>query len=100
MKLSPSLLALAIAATFIGHAPALLANDYESNKTLVNFDDDFDSDINNDEYGDDFDDTLEYFYGDEDFVSIATGNKVLISKAPSVATVITAEQIQQMIVTA
>ncbi len=96
MKLSPSLLALAIAATFIGNAPALLANDYESNKTLVNFDDDFNSDINNDEYGDDFDDTLEDFYGDEDFVSIATGNKVLISKAPSVATVITAEQIQRM----
>jgi len=49
------------------------------------------------EYEDDeFEESLEDFYGDEDFVSIATGNKILIRKAPSVATVITAEQINKM----
>lgn len=35
-------------------------------------------------------------YGDEDFVSIATGNKTLISRAPAVATVITDEDIEAM----
>jgi len=48
------------------------------------------------EFDEDIDDSLEDFYGDEDFVSIATGNKVLIHKAPSVATVITAKQIESM----
>lgn len=33
-------------------------------------------------------------YGDEDFISIATGSRQLISLAPAVATVITAEDIQ------
>jgi len=36
------------------------------------------------------------FYGDEDFVSIATGTKKAISKAPSVASVITMEDIERM----
>lgn len=50
-----------------------------------------------DEYEfEDQDNTLADFYGDEDFVSIATGNKILIHKAPSVATVITAKQIENM----
>jgi iron complex outermembrane receptor protein len=35
-------------------------------------------------------------YGDEDFVSIATGRKQLLSKAPAVASVITAKQIRDM----
>jgi iron complex outermembrane receptor protein len=35
-------------------------------------------------------------YGDEDFVSIATGRKQLISKAPATTSVITAEEIQQL----
>ncbi|MEZ5523712.1 MAG: TonB-dependent receptor [Pseudomonadales bacterium] len=35
-------------------------------------------------------------YGDEDFVSIATGRKQLLSKAPAVASVITAEQIKKI----
>lgn len=35
-------------------------------------------------------------FGDEDFISIATGNKTLISKAPAVATVITDEDIMAM----
>lgn len=46
-----------------------------------------------DEYSDEFDDTLADFYGDEDFVSIATGNKVLIHKAPAITTVITRKEI-------
>lgn len=35
-------------------------------------------------------------YGDNDFVSIASGRKQLISRAPSVASVVTAEQIKKM----
>jgi iron complex outermembrane receptor protein len=35
-------------------------------------------------------------FGDEEFVSIATGRRQLISKAPAVASVITAEQIRDM----
>ena len=37
---------------------------------------------------------LEKLYGDEDFVSIATGTKQPISKAPAVASVITADEIK------
>ncbi|HEX7026432.1 MAG TPA: TonB-dependent receptor [Gammaproteobacteria bacterium] len=37
---------------------------------------------------------LSLSYGDEEFISIATGQKQLISKAPAVATVITAEDIK------
>ncbi|TQV84565.1 TonB-dependent receptor plug domain-containing protein [Aliikangiella coralliicola] len=48
-----------------------------------------------DEYDelDELEDDLADFYGDEDFISLATGSKKLIHKAPSVATVITAEEI-------
>ena len=42
------------------------------------------------------DEDLLMSFGEEAFVSIATGQKQLISKAPAVATVITAEQIEQM----
>ena len=35
-------------------------------------------------------------FGDEEFVSIATGRRQLISKAPSVATVITAKDIEEI----
>ncbi|MEW6983729.1 TonB-dependent receptor plug domain-containing protein [Colwelliaceae bacterium 6471] len=48
-----------------------------------------------DEY-DDLEGSLADFYGDEDFVSIATGTKKLIAKAPSVASVITAQDIKNM----
>lgn len=48
----------------------------------------------------DFDEEVEEeladFYGDEDFVSIATGSKQLIHKAPSVASVFTADDIKNM----
>ncbi len=47
-------------------------------------------------YEEDIDESLEDFYGDEEFVSIAIGNKLLVHKAPSVATVITAKQIAHM----
>lgn len=43
----------------------------------------------------DDDENLSFLYGDEDFVSIATGRKQLISKAPAVASVITAEDIKK-----
>ena len=42
------------------------------------------------------DEDLLMSFGEEEFVSIATGQKQLISKAPAVATVITAEQIEAM----
>ncbi|MFZ2269553.1 MAG: TonB-dependent receptor [Azonexus sp.] len=41
-------------------------------------------------------DDLAQAYGDKNFVSIATGTKQLLSKAPSAATVITAEDIASM----
>ena len=51
-----------------------------------------------DNYIDDEDSEEEFsdFYGDDDFVSIATGTKQLLHKAPSVATVITAKKIEEM----
>lgn len=42
------------------------------------------------------DEDLFSLYGDEDFVSIATGRKQLISKAPAVASVVTANDIKKM----
>ncbi|MCJ8271494.1 MAG: TonB-dependent receptor plug domain-containing protein [Psychrosphaera sp.] len=47
------------------------------------------------EYEDE-DEDFEGFYGDEDFVSISTGTKKSLAKAPSVASVITAKQIKAM----
>jgi len=43
-----------------------------------------------------YNDGLAELYGDEEFVSIATGSKKPITKAPSVASVITAEDIRAM----
>ena len=40
-------------------------------------------------------DELELAYGDDSFISIATGRNKLISKAPAVASIITAEQIER-----
>ncbi len=50
------------------------------------------------DFGDEFEgeDELADYYGDEDFVSIATGSKQLLHKAPSIASVITAEEIERM----
>lgn len=48
------------------------------------------------EFGDEFDDEFGDFYGGEAFVSIATGTKKSLDKAPAIASVITAEQIELM----
>ena len=53
---------------------------------------DDDEDYSEEDYGDEEDD----FYGDEDFVSIATGTRKAIHKAPAVASVITADDIEKM----
>ncbi len=60
------------------------------------------NEINDDGYGDDEsyeesdEEEFEGFYGDDDFVSLSTGTKKLLAKAPSVASVITAKKIKQM----
>lgn len=87
MSFTRSILTLSLMAAFAIHTPLLLAND-AFNDNPINSD--------NDEFGDDFDDSLEDFYGDEEFVSIATGTKKSIHLAPSVATVITAQDIKNM----
>jgi len=93
---------LSIVSALASQSQITQANSNINNSLLVNsaiagsineemdYSDDFDDDA------DEFDDSLADFYGDEEFVSIATGNKVLIHKAPSVATVITAKQMEQM----
>ena len=75
MSFSRSLLSSAISVAIFLANPIVYANEYQDEE---------------------IEESLEDFYGDEDFVSIATGTKMLISKAPSIATVITAEQIHQM----
>lgn len=47
-------------------------------------------------HADEGEESLEDFYGDEDFVSIATGSKQLIHKAPAVTTVITKNNIANL----
>ncbi len=76
-----SCISLALAAP--AHSALLLQDDYA--------DDEFSDEFSDDEFGD--------FYGGEAFVSIATGTRKSISKAPSVATVITSERIQELGVT-
>ncbi len=46
-------------------------------------------------YGQSEEEEFELAYGDEDFISIATGRSKLISKAPAVASIITAEEIER-----
>ncbi len=79
MTLTRNLLISALMAALTINSPLLLA-ETDSNEELA----------------DEFDESLEDFYGDEDFISIATGTKKAIHMAPSVATVITAEQISIM----
>jgi iron complex outermembrane receptor protein len=45
---------------------------------------------------DELDSDLDDYYSDEDFVTLATGTKTLLHKAPSVASVITKEKIKKM----
>ena len=55
----------------------------------------FDAFADNNDFAE-FEESLADFYGDEEFISLATGSKKLIKKAPSVASVITAEEIRNM----
>lgn len=83
MSFTRNSLKLSIVATFLFSSPLLIANETQPDRNLAMIDDESD-------------DYLEDFYGDEDFVSIATGTKKAIHKAPSVATVITSDDIQTM----
>jgi iron complex outermembrane receptor protein len=74
-------------AAFAMYSPELLANKAFNDNPSAS---------GNDEFSDDFDDSLEDFYGDEDFVSIATGTKKAIHKAPAITTVITRKQIENL----
>ncbi|PHS20103.1 MAG: TonB-dependent receptor [Kangiella sp.] len=78
-RLNKYLMTLALIFALACGAPVVLADQYE-------YFDDFGEDENE----------LADYYGDEDFVSIATGRKQLISKAPAVASVITAQDIKNM----
>jgi len=90
MSFTRNILTLSIMAAFSINSPSLQAKEIKPYSTIVSFDEEYE------DYGDEPDDSMEDFYGDEDFVSIATGNKQLISKAPSVASVYTAERIKNM----
>lgn len=90
MLLTRNFLTLSIMAAFTLNSPILFADSGQPYSRIVNFDEEYEN------YGDTPDDSLEDFYGDEDFVSIATGTKKAIHKAPSVATVITADDIKSM----
>jgi iron complex outermembrane receptor protein len=105
MSLSKTLLSLSIVAALSASSPMLFAQGktiaQPKAKAFSISNIDFDTPtvegaIEENFEDEDFDESLEDFYGDEDFVSIATGNKTLIHKAPSTATVITALEIQQM----
>lgn len=84
-----NLLTVSIVAACAITSPLLLAdaNNALPKRHLMNFDEEYDGDYDNS------DGSLEDFYGDEDFVSIATGNKVLAHKAPAITTVITREDL-------
>jgi iron complex outermembrane receptor protein len=90
MLFTRNFLALSIMANFAIYAPLTLANVASPVGQLVSFHEEYDG------YGGDPDESLEDFYGDEEFVSIATGTKKSIRLAPSVATVITADDIRRM----
>ena len=90
MFFTRNFLTLSIIAACAITSPELLANHLLPNSHLMNFDEEYDGDYENS------DDSLEDFYGDEDFVSIATGTKKAIHKAPAVTTVITADAIKMM----
>ncbi len=87
MSFNRNFLTLSLLVTFASYSPLLLASP-DFNDAPYNSE--------NDDYSDEIDSSLEDFYGDEDFVSIATGTKQLISKAPSTASVITEAEIKRM----
>jgi len=93
MSTVKSLLQLSIISGIAFQTPLLFANDRLIEQPFIYIsveESEYEEDI------DDFEDSLEDFYGDEEFVSIATGTKKSIHLAPSVATVITADDIQAM----
>lgn len=75
--------------------PLLIASLLPLNTYATVNDNDNDND-NEDSYENSEDEEFEGFYDDEDFVSISTGTKKSLAKAPSVASVITAKTIKQM----
>ncbi len=84
MPLYKNALTLSLISAFAINSPLLLAEDYFYDQHYQSESDEF------------IDDSLEDFYGDEEFVSIATGSKKLISKAPAVASVVTSSDIEEM----
>ena len=90
MFFTRNFLTLSILAAYAITSPLLLANADQPDNRLISFHEEYDG------YGGDPDESLEDFYGDEDFVSIATGTKKAIHKAPAVATVITSDDIKMM----
>jgi len=113
MSLSKTLLSLSISAALTMPStmlfaqgkniaqPKTKAKTMTINKTIYNsasFSNySFDKAMPEDSFEDeDFDESLEDFYGDEDFVSIATGNKKPLHKAPAVTTVITRRDIANL----
>lgn len=90
MFFTRNLLTLSILAACAFTSPLLLASNKQPINHLMLLDEESDG------YYQESDNSLEDFYGDEDFVSIATGNKKLISKAPAVASVVTASDIKEM----
>lgn len=94
MQYTRHLLTRFLLGSFIVHSPLLLANEVPPHNPIVSFYEGFEEEYDN--YGEETNGSLEDFYGDEDFVSIATGTKKAIHKAPAVATVITSDDIQAM----
>lgn len=86
MSLSRNILSLSIVSALALSSAGLQAKTHSDDKAYT------DEEITDGEE----DESLADFYGDEDFVSIATGSKQLIHKAPSTASVITAEEIIRM----
>ncbi len=87
MSFNRNFLTLSLLATSAFYSPLLLASP-DFNGSPYNSE--------SEDYSDEIDSSLEDFYGDEDFVSIATGTKQLISKDPSTASVITESAIKRM----
>jgi len=89
MSFTRSIINISIMSALALNSSNLFAKSVSLNKTLI------DEELVNEESVEG-EDSLEDFYGDEDFVSIATGNKKLIHKAPGVTSVITREEIDNL----
>lgn len=94
MLFTRNFLTLSIMAAFTLNNPLLLANEVQPYSRIVNIYEGFEEEY--EDYSKETDESLADFYGDEDFVSIATGSKKLISKAPAVASVVTSSDIEEM----